>query len=79
MGIKIKVNKAEVARPPSTAEPNPLYNSLPDPVEVTKGNIPKTVVAVVIKIGRILSPQLSKIAAFIFIPERKQFSFQNKL
>ena len=48
-----RVSTADNANPPTTTDPKPLYSSDPAPGKTTNGNIPKTLVSVDIKIGRI--------------------------
>ena len=71
-GIIIKVNTAESARPPITTEPKPRYNSAPAPGKTTRGNIPKTLVKVDMKIGLMRFLVASNIASEIIkLSERK--------
>jgi len=57
-----KVKSVETDNPPRRTLPMPLYNSLPDPVERTKGSNPKILVAALMKMGRILVCTASEIA-----------------
>ena len=71
-GIIIKVNTAESARPPNPTEPTPRYNSAPAPGKTTRGNIPRTLVKVDMKIGLMRFLVASNIASEIpKLSERK--------
>ena len=62
-----KVKIAEVAKPPKTTVPIPLYNSEPDPGKITNGINPNKLVKVDINIGLILFFVASLIASAISI------------
>ena len=62
-----KVKIAEVAKPPKTTVPIPLYNSEPDPGKITNGINPNKLVKVDINIGLILFLVASLIASTVFI------------
>ena len=60
-----KVKIAEKNTPPITTDPRPLYNSEPGPGNSIRGNIPKILVSVDIKIGLTLVFADSKIASIL--------------
>ena len=66
-GTISNVKIAEVAKPPNTTVPIPLYNSDPEPGKITKGINPNKLVKVDINIGLILFLVASVIASEIFM------------
>src|SRR5574344_1256185 len=52
IGISTNVTKVETDKPQATVIPNEFHISAPSPLPTAKGIIPKTVVSVVIKMGR---------------------------
>ena len=67
-GTIANVRIAEKDRPPNTTDPKPLYNSDPEPGKRTKGIMPKILVNVDIKIGRIRFRVASRIEISTLMP-----------
>ncbi len=65
------VNTVDNANPPNSTLPSPRYNSLPEPVDITRGNKPNILVAVLINTGLIRVLTDSKIASSPSYPSNR--------
>ena len=69
-----RVRIADRASPPTTTEPSPRYSSEPAPGISTRGNMPKTLVSVDMKMGRMRLRVASMMASETAMPSLRMWN-----